>query len=200
MKKVIAICLIVAIMFVGSAWAEDGAQSTANSNLDALLYQFMYGPGYSEGGDATAESGSIAVSGGSTSGATANISTTSISKPHEMHTPPLGAFPPYLPYWSHGGWGSLKTYFPGGPSGDDKAYERVFNVVNCNDTRELRNVLESLSHEGPLEVLEGILNGIGTVFGGPDNFHHGRGFDIKNSLSRVRRPQGKSLLVLLTRM
>ena len=38
---------------------------------------------------------------------------------------------------------------------------------------------------------------MGTVFGGPDNFHHGRGFEIASSLVRTRRPEGKPLLVFI---
>jgi hypothetical protein len=76
-------------------------------------------------------------------------------------------------------------------------YERVFDPHNPNDKRELKSVLESLPYESPLNVLGGILNGVGTVFGGPDNFHHGRGFEIASSLVRTRRPAGKSLLVFI---
>jgi hypothetical protein len=35
------------------------------------------------------------------------------------------------------------------------------------------------------------------VFGGPDNYHHGRGFEISSSLVRTRRPSGKPLLVFV---
>jgi hypothetical protein len=36
------------------------------------------------------------------------------------------------------------------------------------------------------------------VFGCADNYHHGRGFQIANSLVRERRPKGKPLIVLYT--
>ena len=35
------------------------------------------------------------------------------------------------------------------------------------------------------------------MFGGPDNYHHGRGFEISSSLVRTRRPRGKPLLVFV---
>jgi hypothetical protein len=63
--------------------------------------------------------------------------------------------------------------------------------------RELRGVLESLPYDGPLKAMGAMLNGVGVAFGGPDNFHHGRGFDIANSLIRARRPRGKPLLVFI---
>jgi hypothetical protein len=146
----------------------------------------------SEGGDASAvakggRANSDAVSG-------ASISTTSN---YETRTPPLSVFPPYLPYWNHGGWGTIKAYFPNGPNIDNQVYEQTFDPDDPDDMKMLRGVLESIAHEGPLELVGGILNGVGAVFGGPDNFHHGRGFGIANSLFRDRRPDGKPLLVFI---
>ncbi|MFC1636273.1 hypothetical protein ACFL5Z_15690, partial [Planctomycetota bacterium] len=112
-------------------------------------------------------------------------------------TQPLDVFPAYLPYWNHGGWGTVKGYFPNGPSVDDAVYEQTFDPDNTEDMRMLKGVLTSLSHEGILESLGGILNGVGAVFGGPDNYHHGRGFEISNALTRQRRPKGKPLLVFI---
>jgi len=106
-------------------------------------------------------------------------------------------FPPYLPYWTHGGWGTIQAYFPNGPSSDDQVYERTFYPDDTDDMRELRGVLESLPYDGPLKAMGAMLNGVGVAFGGPDNFHHGRGFDIANSLIRARRPRGKPLLVFI---
>jgi hypothetical protein len=63
--------------------------------------------------------------------------------------------------------------------------------------KELRGVLESLPYESPLGVFGGFLNGVGAIFGGPDNYHHGRGFEIASSLVRTRRPRGKPLLVFI---
>ena len=116
---------------------------------------------------------------------------------YRTQTPPLTVFPPYLPYWTHGGWGTLKAYFPNGPNGDDQVYERTFNPDDPDDITELRSVLVSLPYEGPLKAIGGMLNGLSVAFGGPDNFHHGRGFEIANSLVRARRPRAKPLLVFI---
>jgi len=140
-----------------------------------------------EGGSATSDSISASSSG-------ASIETTSNYK---TRTPPLSVFPPYLPYWNHGGWGTVKAYFPNGPNNDHQTYERTFDPDNPDDMKELKGVVESLSYEGPLESLGGILNGVGAIFGGPDNYHHGRGFEIASSLVRTRRPNGKPLLVFI---
>ena len=141
------------------------------------------------------------VGGGDSSSSTsstsdASINTTSISN-YKTRTPPVTTFPPYLPYWQHGGWGTIKAYFPNGPNSDDQVYERIFNPANSCDMNELKGVLQSLPYDGPLNAFGGILNSVGAVFGGPDNFHHGRGFEIANSLIRTRRPKRKPLLVFI---
>ncbi len=141
----------------------------------------------SEGGDASSDS---------SSNSNASISTSSVSN-YQARTQPLDVFPAYLPYWNHGGWGTVKGYFPNGPSVDDAVYEQTFDPDSPEDMKMLRGVLTSLSYEGPLETIGGILNGVGAVFGGPDNYHHGRGFEISNALTRQRRPQGKPLLVFI---
>jgi hypothetical protein len=125
-----------------------------------------------------------------------SISSTEISN-YRTRTPPITTFPPYLPYWTHGGWGTIKAYFPNGPNSDDQVYERIFNPRNSDDMRGLRGVLESLPYESPFGFFGGFLNGVGAVFGGPDNYHHGRGFEIANSLVRTRRPRRKPLLVFI---
>ena len=132
----------------------------------------------------------------SSSSSDVSINSTSISN-YRTRTPPITTFPPYLPYWTHGGWGTIKAYFPNGPNSDDQVYERIFNPRNPDDMRELRGVLESLPYESPLGVFGGFLNGVGAVFGGPDNYHHGRGFEIASSLVRTRRPRRKPLLVFI---
>jgi len=188
--------------------------TNANQMNNQNQFQSVMGPGYAEGGDAsaqggnataqggnaTADSGSLAVSGDATSdsdsGAVALISTTSISN-IKNRTAPLTSYPPYLPYWNHGGWGTVKAYFPTGPNGDGQAYERAFDPADPGDMRELKRVLGSLPHDGPFNILVGMLNGVGALFGGPDNFHHGRGFEITNSLLRNRRPKEKPLLVFV---
>ena len=141
----------------------------------------------SEGGDASADSKSTS---------SASINTSSVSN-YETRTPPLTVFPSYLPYWTHGGWGTVKGYFPNGPNNDDAVYERVFDPSDSRDMKELRGVIESLSYDGPLDLVGGILNGVGVLFGGPDNYHRGRGFQIANSLTRKRRPDKKPLLVFI---
>lgn len=146
----------------------------------------------SEGGDASASAQGGSAKSDSLSGA--SISTVSN---YETRTPPLSVFPPYLPYWNHGGWGTIKAYFPNGPNLDNQVYEQTFDPDDPDDMKMLRGVVESIAHEGPLELVGGILNGVGAVFGGPDNFHHGRGFEIANSLFRQRRPDGKPLLVFI---
>lgn len=221
MKRLIAIfvpVLLILVIEVG-VFASDGAN--VNSTNTLLTNQIMQGQGYAtaggghssaEGGDAYAEGGdasSYAVSGdsssdasslsyseGSSSGAVANISTSSISN-YQTRTPPVTTYPPYLPIWNHGGWGTLKAYFPNGPNKDGTVYERVFNPDNPDDMRELRGVLCSLSYDGPLKALGGIVNGVCAVFGGIDNYHHGRGFQIASSIIRGRRPDGKPLLVFI---
>jgi hypothetical protein len=142
-----------------------------------------------DGGNASSDSDSVSAS-------SASVNTSSVSN-YKTRTPPLTVFPPYLPYWNHGGWGTIKAYFPNGPSEDNEVYEQTFDPDNSEDIERLKGVLESCHHDGPLEVVGGILNDVGTVFGGPDNFHHGRGFQIADSLIRCRRPKGKPLLVFI---
>ena len=148
---------------------------------------------------ATSQSQDVSAVGGdsdSSSSSEVSISSTSISN-YRTRTQPITTFPPYLPYWTHGGWGTIKAYFPNGPNSDDQVYERVFNPRNHDDMRGLRGVLESLPYESPFGVFGGFLNSVGAVFGGPDNYHHGRGFEIANSLVRTRRPRRKPLLVFI---
>ena len=178
MNKLIAV-LVTGLMVVAGLGIPSPAHGTNVDSVNQLQseqnqMQNMQGQGYA--------------------GATANINTISNYK---TRTPPISMFPPQLPYWAHGGWGTVTGYFPNGPNSDDQVYERRFNPSDPDDMSELRTVLESLSYEGPLDALGGILNGVGAVFGGPDNFHHGRGFEIANSLIRTSRPRGKPLLVFI---
>ncbi|UCC99024.1 MAG: hypothetical protein JSW66_03885 [Phycisphaerales bacterium] len=200
MKRLIAV-LVPVLMAVGGVYATGGPppepipstivkvdNDITTSQTQRVSVDSGNATSISEGGDASAS----AKGGSASSGA--SISTTSN---YETRTPPLSVFPPYLPYWNHGGWGTIKAYFPNGPNIDNQVYEQTFDPDDPDDVRMLKGVLESLAHDGPLEVVGGILNGVGTVFGGPDNFHHGRGFDIGNSLFRDRRPNGKPLLVFI---
>lgn len=164
-----------------------------DNNIRNTQYQNVSVDG---GGDSssTAYGGSSKSDAYSSSGASiTNISGSKL----ETRTPPLSVFPPYLPYWNHGGWGTVKAYFPNGPNSDERIYERAFNPDNETDMKDLRGVIESLSYENPLGVIGGLLNGVGVIFGGPDNYHHGRGFEISSSLVRTRRPEGKPLLVFV---
>jgi hypothetical protein len=204
MKRFIAV-LIPVLMIAGGAYATGGTpaptpdpapvntQIGIENNIDTTQYQNVSLDG---GGDSssTAYGGSSKSDAASSSGA--SINTTSVSN-YETRTPPLSVFPPYLPYWNHGGWGTVKAYFPNGPNSDEQIYERAFDPDNEADMKELRGVIESLSYENPLGVIGGLLNGVGVVFGGPDNYHHGRGFEISSSLVRTRRPEGKPLLVFI---
>lgn len=220
MKRLIAV-LIPVLMVAGGAYATGGTPTPNPTNtqigienqIDTSQVQnvSLIGGGASssvaEGGDSSStsiaeggDSSSTAYGGNSKSDAStssgASINTTSVSN-YETRTPPLSVFPPYLPYWNHGGWGTVKAYFPNGPNSDDQIYERAFDPDNDRDMRDLRGVIEALSYEGPLEGIGGFLNGVGVIFGGPDNYHHGRGFEISSSLVRTRRPDRKPLLVFI---
>jgi len=195
MKKLIAALVPVLMLFAGAftqssdeAFAQEPSNTTINVGTDVDTNQNQ-SVSVTSGGDATSSSKT-------SSDSKSSITSTSISN-YKTRTPPITTFPPYLPYWTHGGWGTIKAYFPNGPNSDDQVYERVFDPRNPNDTRELKSVLESLPYESPLNILGGILNSMGVVFGGPDNYHHGRGFEIASSLVRTRRPKGKPLLVFI---
>lgn len=116
----------------------------------------------------------------------------------QTRTPPLTSLPPYLPHWTHAGWGTVKAYFPNAPTINDQIYETTFDPENPEDMRELRSVLRALPHDGVLAAVGSVLNTLAvTLFGAPDRYHHGRGLEIANSVTRDRRPQGKPLLVFI---
>ena len=191
----------------------NGTGGVNTNNTDVIQNNIMQGQGYSVsgGGNAQAEGGDavgIGVGGNSDSDsysvssaesnpiAFANISTTANSN-YKYRTQPVSTMAPYLPTWTHGGWGTLNAYFPNGPTGDSLIYQRTFDPADPGDMKEIRGVLKSLPYKGPLDVLGGIVNCISVAFGGPDNFHHGRGLKIDNSLVRNRRPYEKALFVLI---
>lgn len=206
MKRIITIFALV-LLFVAVTHANTAGQGrsqnygnndfTIGNEVNANQYQnvSVVGGGdstsISQGGDASSSADSK-----STSTSNATIDTTSISE-YETRTQPLTVFPPYLPYWSHGGWGTIKGYFHNGPNSDDAVYERVFNPEDERDMKELKGVLTSIPHKGPLEFIGSVFNNVGACFGCPDNYHRGRGFEISNSLFRTRRPKGKPLLVFI---
>jgi hypothetical protein len=206
MKRLVTV-LIPALVVVAGAYATgnvvppDGGDTMIDIVTDVDTKQIQ-NVSLIGGGNATSGSSSVATGGDSESSSNAvsssgaSIETTSISN-YETRTQPLSVFPPYLPYWTHGGWGTVKAYFPNGPNSDDQVYERVFNPGDPKDMKELKGVLQSLPYESPIHMLGGILNGVGVVFGGVDNFHRGRGFEIANALVRARRPKGKPLLVFI---
>lgn len=76
-------------------------------------------------------------------------------------------------------------------------YERSFDPADAGQMKELRGVLKSLSYDGPVNALGNILGGVCAIFGGPDNFHHGRGLEIASSLVRETRPKKKPLIVFI---
>ncbi len=190
MKKLIVISVSVLMLFTNAYTQSSNAQPLEGTpetmievNTDVATSQYQ-------------DVSVVGSDSDSSSSSDVSISSTSISN-YRTRTPPITTFPPYLPYWTHGGWGTIKAYFPNGPNSDDQVYERIFNPNNPDDMRGLRGVLKSLPYESPLGVFGGILNGVGAVFGGPDNYHHGRGFEIANSLVRTRRPRRKPLLVFI---
>ena len=161
-----------------------------------------YSSAISEGGtgvgwsNSTSEGGTGVAWSDGDSAAVVDIDTTSISKYHNQ-VQPLTTYPPYLPLWNHGGWGTVNAYFPNGPAFGDGVYQRSFDPSNADDMRELRRVLTSIPYDGPINALGGVLRGVAAAFGGPDYYHRGRGFEIANSLVRDRRPQGKPLVVFI---
>lgn len=167
---------------VQNTQAIGGGNAVSSSTSDAIAWAGG-GSAYSEG--ATSGSSSILV-----------FSPTTNSN-YKSRTPPLTTYPPYLPMWNHGGWGTIKAYFANGPTNNDKVYERVYDPMNEDDIREVRGILRSLPYTGPIKFLGGLWNGVQTLFGGPNQYHHGRGFDIANGLVRDRRPEGKPLLVFI---
>lgn len=153
------------------------------------------------GGNATSDSSSASKSDSiswsdSDSNASASINTKSVSN-YEARLQPLSTYAPYLPMWNHGGWGTVKGYFPNGPSATDHVYERIYDPTSEDDVREVKGILSSLPHTGPLGAVGNLFNGLNVLFGGPNNYHHGRGFEIANSLIRDRRPDGKPLMVFI---
>jgi hypothetical protein len=145
----------------------------------------------------TSEGGTgVAWSDGGVSNAAVDIDTTSINK-YDSKVAPLTTYPPYLPIWNHGGWGTINAYFPNGPAGSDGAYQRSFDPSNAEDMRELRRMLASIPFDGPLGLVGGVLYGVVALFGGPDYTHRGRGFEIANSLVQDARPRGKPLVVFI---
>lgn len=184
MKKTLTI-LIPVLMLWPAVYAENGGPQV---DVDNAVTTNQNQSASASGGESHSDSAS---------NANVNLNTTSISN-YEARTPPLTTFPPYLPYWNHGGWGTVKAYFPNGPTANDQVYETTFDPENPSDVRELRSVLKALPHAGLLPAVGGVLNSVGVaLFGKPDTYFHGRGIEIADSIVRDRRPEGKSLLVFI---
>ncbi len=178
MKKALTI-LVPALAFCAAGYAENG------------------GPDYQDTAPMTAD-----VANKVTTNQNQNVSVGSsrseVNVNSDGRTPPLTTFPPYLPYWNHGGWGTIKAYFPNGPTANDQVYETTLDPHDSRDMHEVRSVLHALPHKGVLEAAGGMLNTAAVVlFGKPDTYFHGRGIEIADSIIRDRRPQGKSLLVFI---
>jgi hypothetical protein len=177
----------------GSGVSYSNSQAEGGSSVS-------YSNSQAQGGSAVGWSNSVAEGGvgwsDSSSVQVLSLSTTSVTNV-KNRTAPLGAYPPYLPLWNHGGWGTVQGYFPNGPATGDNVYQRTFDPSDEEDMRELRRVLTSLPYDSVLDMVGGLLNGVLTVFGGPDYYHHGRGFEIANSLVRDRRPKNKPLVVFI---
>ena len=176
-------------MAVGGGNADSVSTAIVGDNMATAQGGVGWSNSTSEGGTGVAWSDGD-------SAAVVDIDSTSISRYHN-HTPPMTTYPPYLPLWNHGGWGTINAYFPNGPAVGDGAYQRSFNPSDPEDMRELRRMLTSIPYDGPLNMLGGVLRGVAAAFGGPDYYHRGRGFEIANALVRDRRPQGKPLVVFI---
>jgi hypothetical protein len=204
MKRFVVVLIL--LMVTSGVTVGQSMNTNVQSNPSQIQNTQAVGGGYA---DSVSNSNAVAVSSGgesfslseggwsdSDSSAILVLDTTSISNV-KTRTMPLTTYPPYLPMWQHGGWGTIKAYFPNGPTSHDKVYERTFDPESDVDVREVKGILKSLPYSGALEMLGGFLNGVGTWFGGPSQYHHGRGFDIANGVARDRRPEGKPLLVFI---
>ncbi len=204
MRRTVAV--LIAMM---ATWAAaSGGGNVLDNNLQSNQTQIQNTQAIG-GGNATADSSSIAwAEGGSADSDSVSISEAgdssallyfapSSTSNFKTRTPPLTTYPPYLPMWQHGGWGTIKAYFPNGPTMNDRVYERTLDPSSDVDMHEIKGILRSLPYDGALEAIGGFFNGVGRLFGGPDQSHHGRGFEIANSVIRDRRPDGKPLLVFI---
>ena len=194
MKRAIGV-LICVLWIRGSAQAQVvDVDNNTTSNLNQATS--LIGGGASNS-DSYSSSDSYATGGAgvgvSDSSSSVNISTTSNYK---NRTSPMSAGLPYLPLWNHGGWGTVKGYFANGPS-NNLVYERSFNPRDPQDMDQLRGILLAVPYSDPLKIIPGLFNNLSAALGGPDRFHHGRGFDIANSVIRHRRPNGKPLMAFI---
>jgi hypothetical protein len=191
MKRIVA-AVLIAGWIASVASAQPGATDVdVTTNVGSSQQQNVSVVG---GGRSNSDSRSMAgaVSGGSTSAVSIN---TSSETNYRNKTHPLPTMFPYLPLWQHGGWGTVKGYFANGPSNDNAIYERSFDSRDPEDIREVKGILSAIPYKGPIQTVGGFWKGVLTAFGAPDQFHHGRGFEISNSVDRIRRPQAQPMMV-----
>ncbi len=165
----------------------EGSNASSNSNSNSTAYGGAGGSAAAYGG--SGGSGGTGVGMGGYSNSSVNVN-------YKTRTGVVSPMSPYLPYWNHGGWGRSEAFYANGPTEDKSVYERSFNPRDPEDMDQLRHTLEAVPYRGLLSIIPGVFNQIGLVFGAADNYHHGRGFQIANSLVRERRPVGKPLIVL----
>ena len=200
MKRIVILCCI-AVGWVGSALGQSivdvGGQ--VSSNLAQATSVIGGGDSTSDSDAISVAEGGIAVAEGgddfSYSGGNAFVY--SPTSNYQGRTMPLGTSPAYLPLWQHGGWGTIKGYFANGPTGADTVYERTFNPDDPDDMGQLKGILKAIPHTGPIQMAAGLINHVRKALGGPDRFHHGRGFEIASSLVRYRRQQGTPMMVFI---
>lgn len=183
MKRMASLAITLVLMGTVVSRADVEGTNLVNSNLSQATS--VVG-----GGDSTSSSSSSA------DGAWSYLSLTSNSNV-QGRTSPIATSAPYLPLWNHGGWGTVKGYFANGPTTTNNVYERMVNPDDKNDRKQLRKILGAVPYTNPLQIIPGLLNEVSVAFGGPDKFHHGRGFEISNTVIRERRPEGKRLMIYI---
>jgi hypothetical protein len=194
--------ILISVVIVSVGICQPGGGTDVDVATDVSTNQFQqtnvnamggssYSTSISEGGYGVGVSDSDA-----SSSSQLSLSTTSN---YQTRTPPLTTYPGNLPFWNHGGWGTIKGYFSNGPNSDELVYERLYDPEDPNDMREIKGILTSLPQSGGIfGAIGGFVNGVVSIFvGGQDNYHHGRGFEIANALVRQKRPEGKPLLVFI---
>lgn len=199
-KAILTILLSVALVSVSWAGgAPSGEEIKVKAENTAQLYSNMWNQVRGPGSSSSNSSASVGDVEGGDAGAIAYIETHSTSKRPRTRIPPLSTIPPYLPYWNHGGWGTLNVYFPNGPASDDSVYERQFDPSNKKDMKELWSILDTInSYDGPWELFVAGVNFLLQPFGAPKYYHHrGKGIEIANSLIRKKRPKCKPLAVFI---
>ncbi len=211
MKRNMAAGILVMLAAAGWAGADYVMTNDVTSNPSQIQNTELVGGGNADS-VSDSDSSAIAVAGGgnATGGSSSSSSvssgglgysysnlTLSTTSNYKGRTSPVGTYSPYLPMWTHAGWGTTQAYFPNGPTNSDLVYQRIFDPEDRDEMDELRAVLTAVPYDSPLDWIGAVANGICVVFGGPDNYHHGRGFTIANSVARHRRVEGKPLICII---